>query len=181
MVDIVLETMRAIIVGGVLFFLTRHGRWSALRDVKGWRYIIVGFALIFFGMLVDITDNFDSLNHFVIIGDTEWESFLEKVVGYLFGFISLAVGFRLWLPKVIEHDQQVQTKLQEATETVKVLEGLLPICAACKKIRDDQGDWNHIESYISRRAKVDFSHGICPDCEKELYPEFCERISSEST
>lgn len=175
MVDIFLEVMRATIVGGVLFFLARHGRWSALRDVKGWRYIIIGFALIFFGMLVDITDNFDNLNRFVIIGDTEWESFLEKVVGYLFGFLFLAVGFWLWLPKVIEHDQQVRAKLAEATETVKALEGLLPICAGCKKIRNENGAWDHIETYISSRAEVDFSHGICPDCERTLYPEFLEK------
>jgi len=172
MVDITLEVMRALIVGAVLVFLARQNRWHSLREVKGWRYIVGGFALIFFGMLVDITDNFDSLNRFVVIGDTEWESFLEKVVGYLFGFLLLAIGFWQWLPKIVEHDRQVREKLQQATATVKALEGLLPICANCKKIRDDQGSWQHIELYISRRAEVDFTHGICPDCERSLYPEF---------
>ncbi len=60
--------------------------------------------------------------------------------------------------------------LQEALADVKTLSGLLPICASCKKIRDDTGYWNQIESYIRDHSEVDFSHSICPQCVKELYP-----------
>ncbi len=63
-------------------------------------------------------------------------------------------------------------ELQEALTAVKTLTGLLPICSNCKKIRDDKGYWNQIESYIDQRSEVEFSHGICPDCAKELYPEY---------
>jgi hypothetical protein len=52
---------------------------------------------------------------------------------------------------------------------VKTLSGLLPICASCKKIRDDQGYWNQIESYIKAHSEADFSHCICPECIKKLY------------
>ena len=62
-------------------------------------------------------------------------------------------------------------ELQEALENVRTLSGLLPICASCKKIRDDQGYWNGLESYISRHSDVLFSHGICPECLEILYPE----------
>jgi PAS domain S-box-containing protein len=62
--------------------------------------------------------------------------------------------------------QQLQTALAE----VKTLSGLLPICASCKKIRDDKGYWNQIESYIGARSRARFSHGICPDCMGHLYP-----------
>ncbi len=48
--------------------------------------------------------------------------------------------------------------------------GLLPICANCKKIRDDRGYWNQIELYIREHTDADFSHGVCPDCARELYP-----------
>ena len=51
------------------------------------------------------------------------------------------------------------------------LSGLLPICSHCKKIRDDKGYWNHLESYIETHSEADFSHSICPDCAHELYPE----------
>ncbi len=63
-------------------------------------------------------------------------------------------------------------KLQDALAEVRTLSGLLPICASCKKIRDDQGYWNQIEDYISSRSKATFSHGICPECAKQLYPEY---------
>lgn len=68
--------------------------------------------------------------------------------------------------------QRLTHELKSALERVAQLEGMLPICAACKRIRDDAGEWNHIEHYISRRTNVAFSHGICPDCAKRLYPDF---------
>lgn len=61
--------------------------------------------------------------------------------------------------------------LQEALARIKTLSGLLPICSSCKKIRDDQGDWSQIETYIRDRTEADFSHGLCPVCAEELYPE----------
>ncbi len=55
---------------------------------------------------------------------------------------------------------------------MKYLEGFLSICASCKKIRDEKGNWHPIESYIHARTEAKFSHGICPECAEELYPEF---------
>lgn len=63
-------------------------------------------------------------------------------------------------------------KLQEAISSIKTLKGMLPICASCKKIRDDKGYWNQIEAYIHKHSEAEFSHGICPECARELYPEF---------
>ena len=73
----------------------------------------------------------------------------------------------------IERKQMV-IDLQEALSQVKILSGLLPICAKCKAIRNDQGSWQQIESYIKERSEAEFSHCICPVCLKELYPEFCD-------
>ena len=67
--------------------------------------------------------------------------------------------------------QRLTTELQMAMDHIKQLEGMLPICSACKKIRDDTGHWNSIEVYISNHSEIVFSHGICPDCAKKLYPE----------
>lgn len=61
---------------------------------------------------------------------------------------------------------------EKALEDVKVLRGLLPICASCKKIRNEENYWIQIESYIKEHSEAEFSHGICPDCVKKLYPEF---------
>ena len=62
--------------------------------------------------------------------------------------------------------------LQKSLNKVRKLSGLLPICASCKKIRDDKGYWNQIEGYIRDHSEAEFSHGICPDCSKKLYPEY---------
>lgn len=67
--------------------------------------------------------------------------------------------------------QRLMTELQTALNHIEQLQGLLPICSECKKIRDDKGYWNRIESYISQHSGVEFSHGICPDCARKLYPE----------
>jgi hypothetical protein len=64
--------------------------------------------------------------------------------------------------------------LQNALNEIKTLKGILPICASCKKIRDDKGYWNQIESYIREHTEAEFSHGICPECVKILYPELYE-------
>ncbi len=75
---------------------------------------------------------------------------------------------RLEAELALKHERD---KLQQALDEVKALSGLLPICASCKKIRDDKGYWNQIETHISDHSEADFSHGICPECAHELYPE----------
>ena len=70
-------------------------------------------------------------------------------------------------------------ELQGALAELKVLSGLLPICSVCKKIRDDKGYWNQLESYISEHSHAQFSHSICPKCLKELYPDFADVLENE--
>jgi AmiR/NasT family two-component response regulator len=65
-------------------------------------------------------------------------------------------------------------ELEEALSKVKTLRGLLPICASCKKIRDDQGYWQQVEVYVRDHSEAEFSHGLCPDCAKKLYPQYYE-------
>ncbi len=67
--------------------------------------------------------------------------------------------------------EKLIAQLEEALLKVKQLSGLLPICASCKKIRDDNGRWQQIEIYIQNHSEADFSHGICPECSYRLYPE----------
>ena len=61
--------------------------------------------------------------------------------------------------------------LKRALSEIKQLRGIIPICASCKKIRDDEGYWHQVETYISKHSEALFSHGICPECMKKLYPE----------
>lgn len=75
--------------------------------------------------------------------------------------------------------EKLITELQDALAKVKTLSGLLPICSSCKKIRDDNGYWNQIESYIHAHSDAKFSHSICPKCAKRLYPEVYGRHSKD--
>lgn len=67
-------------------------------------------------------------------------------------------------------------ELERALSEVKTLSGLLPICAGCKKIRDDKGYWNHVEQYLRAHTEAEFSHGLCPDCIRRLYPEYADEL-----
>ena len=74
--------------------------------------------------------------------------------------------------KIVETEKEkLIVELKKALGEVKTLGGLLPICASCKKIRDDQGYWNQLEHYIQKHSEAEFSHSVCPDCTKMLYPE----------
>lgn len=75
-----------------------------------------------------------------------------------------------------EEQRALAENLQEALNNIKILKGMLPICASCKKIRDDDGYWQNVETYISRNSDTKFSHGICPDCVRKLYPQYSEAI-----
>jgi hypothetical protein len=121
MADIIMELLRAVVVGGVVLVFLRARHTKEVSQIKGWWTLVNGFILIFFGTLIDITDNFEELNRFVIIGDTDIQAFLEKVVGYLLGFLLLAVGIWQWLPKLIEHGELTRKKLEVQEERLKVL------------------------------------------------------------
>ena len=76
--------------------------------------------------------------------------------------------------------EELIEELQNALNEVNLLSGFLPICASCKKIRDDQGYWNQIETYIRDHSQAEFSHSICPECAKDLYPEAYERLKEKN-
>ena len=80
MTDIIIETLRAGILGFIVFFLVRGLRSDEIRIILGWQQLLIGFVLVFFGTLIDITDNFPSLDRFVVVGDTSTQAFLEKIV-----------------------------------------------------------------------------------------------------
>lgn len=66
---------------------------------------------------------------------------------------------------------EARLKAEEASVNIKILKGLLPICANCKKIRDDKGYWNQVETYIQKHSDTTFSHSLCPECARKLYPD----------
>jgi K+-sensing histidine kinase KdpD len=121
--------------------------------------------------------------HFVVWGEnfTFLVSLANSVlaIAVLAAFAELthrvASGRRTQARMLAEKEKLIRS-LEEARENIKVLSGLLPICAACKKIRDSEGYWEQLEQYIRAHSEAEFSHGICPDCMTRLYPEYAEKI-----
>jgi len=101
---------------------------------------------------------------------------ISAVIGTIVMGIGVGLFFKITNPLITKLHKTVED-LKKASEDVQILSGFLPICASCKKIRDDKGYWNQIESYIRDHSEADFTHGICPDCAKELYPEAYDKIA----
>lgn len=115
-------------------------------------------------------------------GEIKWIQLSSRA-----GPMSLA-GRRMWSGVIlditerkrieIERDQLFR-ELQAALAEVKVLSGFLPICSSCKKIRDDKGYWNQLESYISEHSEAQFTHGVCPECAGKMLADFREAMAAE--
>jgi K+-sensing histidine kinase KdpD len=78
--------------------------------------------------------------------------------------------------RVIRSLEKTNTQLRNAMREVKVLHGLLPVCMYCKQIRTEAGAWTEMEQYIREHSEAEFSHGVCPDCLRQHYPDIYERI-----
>ncbi len=106
----------------------------------------------------------DDTKLFVEVSAASVTSVSGNTVGRMASFIDITKR------KEIENDrEELIKKLQHALDTIKVLRGIIPICASCKKIRDDKGFWNHLEAYLKENSEAVFSHGICPECSEKLY------------
>lgn len=101
-------------------------------------------------------------------------SALVSTTLWTFGFI-LLVSQRLNAER-----QETIAELNSAFEQIRTLRGILPICAHCKKIRDDGGFWQQVEEYVSHHTEVEFSHGICPGCMESLYPKYSAKREAKS-
>lgn len=78
--------------------------------------------------------------------------------------------------KLVEKDRErLIRELKDALSKIKTLSGLIPICSSCRRVRDDQGYWSQIEAYIRDHSEIDFSHGLCPDCAKDLYDDLKQK------
>ncbi len=92
-----------------------------------------------------------------------------RVIGTLSAFVDITE-----LKRAEEERERLIAELKEALANIKTLKGLIPICASCKKIRTDEGFWQQVDVYIRDHSEVEFSHGLCPDCLKKLYPGFSQ-------
>ena len=104
--------------------------------------------------------------------------YFSLLMGYgvaaLLGSIIIFIAGQM-LDKKEGEQQELIKNLQDALREIKTLQGIVPICSFCKKIRDDKGFWSQVESYVSQHTEAEFSHGICPDCKLKHYPELYDK------
>lgn len=117
---------------------------------------------------------FEDLTSSVTIFEQKPEGLGERleyvVTSFVFVVIALILPFRLMIKNVVSLEK-ANEELEKSLEEVKTLKGLLAMCANCKRIRTDQGTWQQLEDYMWEHAAARVSHGICPDCTEELYPD----------
>ena len=96
---------------------------------------------------------------------------------WFFGLLVVSIAgtgfgvYRMRVWQLLKQDKELKESVDAALKKIKVLGGLIPICANCKKIRDDKGYWDQLESYIQTHSEAQFTHGICPDCAQKLFPD----------
>ncbi len=122
--DVVLESIRTLILIGLIVFLMVQGRKRKDLSRRGWNLILLGLLVILFGCILDITDEFSSLNRYVFIGDTKGQAFLEKMVGELGGFLLLAIGLQRWIPTVTKVEEN-EAALRQSHQDLRKLAGKL--------------------------------------------------------
>lgn len=88
------------------------------------------------------------------------------------GLLKGAIRFAIERKQILDEKADLVEQLKDALAKVKQLSGLLSICASCKRIRDDNGNWSQMESFITEHSEAVFSHGMCPDCKKRAYEEW---------
>jgi hypothetical protein len=136
-------------------FLLNLQRYVALRVAIG-IFVIVFMA------------NLDALVDLIIHPELSYFDHRHLIVGGLTGLVTTVLFGMLSI---------YVASFKRAQKEIKTLEGLLPICSSCNKIRTTDNSWHLIEKYISERTEATFTHGLCPDCAKRLYPQMYENSS----
>ncbi len=162
----------AIFVGYSGVILWYYSKRIAPIYQKNW-LLPVGFSVqmaIFLARIAHLALSRHSLNDFMDSGNLE--AFL--IILIYSTSIVIIVGL------VVLNYQRTELELRTAKSEVKTLRGIIPICASCKKIRDDEGYWNAVDSYLRLHTEAEFSHGLCPDCSHKLYPELFTEESNDA-
>ena len=132
--------------------------------------LITGSILVF--IISSIYDFLEQLFYFSTKHEN-WE--LDEIIPVALFLLIAMVVLLIRRRRELRYSENMLIKqndaLEKALSEIKQLQGILPICAECKKIRDDEGIWHQIEAYIHAHSEAEFSHGVCPDCIKKLYPD----------
>jgi len=154
-------------IGLSVFYLGPIGLcvWFVGRKAGVWMSVL---STLMMAASMYLTGYVAGVHHRYYLADL-WTLFLR------FSFYLIVVLLLARLKESFDEQGRLVADLRKAFDEIKTLSGFLPICASCKKIRDDSGYWNEVEKYISDHSEAEFSHGLCPDCAEKLYPEYFHR------
>ena len=106
---------------------------------------------------------------------SKWRREATQTAAWVLAFLALTATTSAMLYRAWNRQRRANEAMEKLLAEVKTLGGMLPICSSCKKIRDDRGYWNQIEAYIRDHSDAEFTHGICPECAREFFPEMTEQ------
>lgn len=135
--------------------------------------VIAGILFVIIDTVID--PHFHEIPFFdlLITAGSPHEFFMRMTVVALMETLGVIGAWLILRRRKAEKEKErLITDLKDALTKVETLSGLLPICAYCKKVRDDHGYWNRIETYISKHSKAEFTHSICPECSKKIADDF---------
>ena len=168
------------VVTARLFFKYARSYKPGLYWFVGSLFLLFGLAQLVFAFITILgyilhIDVFDNLNNTFFLFNGMFE-------------VAWGIGYMMMNGQRLESDLNASKQelsdtvkeLQSAMSEIKTLSGLVPICSHCKSIRDDQGYWNQLEAYLIKHSDAKFSHGICPDCARELYPDLVPKTGKEA-
>ncbi|MFA5192237.1 MAG: hypothetical protein WC740_16050 [Verrucomicrobiia bacterium] len=151
----------------------------SVKDVKLSYWLELAAAIVAGIAVYLVSSKYDVIEAFVQFSreHENWE--LDETLTVFVVLVIFAVVFGVKHRRdLISLNRDVTRKneeLQVVMREIKQLKGIIPICANCKKIRDDKGYWHQVEVYIGEHTAAEFSHGLCPDCVKKLHPGIAER------
>jgi hypothetical protein len=165
---------------------------SSTENYKSKKKFAPQLILIASLMLAGMT-TYETLKQIIIPNISIWESHIITIIfsalcATVAGYFIIRKHHELTEELIVKNveSEGLRKELEENVKRleitiseIKTLTGLLPICSSCKKIRDDKGNWTQIEKYISERSEVDFSHSLCEECIKKLYPDLLDIINKK--
>ena len=155
MSETVLKAFCAMIAGIFLAHLFVISKKEKIHQQDGWSYILAGFSLILFGMIIDISDNFPNLYNIVIMDSKAIGTFLENILGYLLGYILLAMGFSKWMPTVIAfRDAQELLKKSSLELESRVDERTSDLETLNDQLRQEIGERKRMEEALRKSEEA---------------------------
>lgn len=147
------------------------------KTIDAWKIDI--FILLLLSVIVFILSSYYDILEAVVAFSNQYEHL--EIDEFITMLMFLFFGLLIFSLRRLKEIKATKDELQKALTQIKELKGIIPICASCKSIRNDDGFWEQVDVYIQKNTDAQFTHGLCQNCINELYPEFAKRVNNSDT